>query len=120
MIATIENFPMPLEFGAWIACAAFALWFFLLVKKVIREFRGEDPQPPNIQLGQALKELKRRIEALERWREELLQKLDEDKDQILAAGEERGTKIHDRVNLVLAAVSKLEGRIEQFNQDRRR
>jgi hypothetical protein len=115
MMATIENFPLPAQYAGWIACAAFTLWLFLLGKKAIREFRGEEPQPPNYELGRSMKELKRRVETLERWREELIRKLDEDKGEILAAGEERGGKIHERINLVLAAVSKLEGRIEQLN-----
>jgi hypothetical protein len=120
MMATVENFPLPAEYAGWIACAAFTLWLILLAKKAVREFRGDEPQPPNIQLGLTMKDLKRRIETLERWKEELLQKLDDDKSEILAAGEERGGKIHDRINVVLAAVSKLEGRIEQFNLGRHR
>jgi hypothetical protein len=119
MLAQIENFPMPAQFASWIACAAFLLWLFLLVKKAMREVRGEEPQPPNSHLNISIKEIRRRIEALEDWRSELMTKLDEDKTEILQAGERREEKITDRVNDVLIAVSTLEGKFDQFNQDRR-
>lgn len=111
---------MPAQFASWIACAAFLLWLFLLIKKAIREVRGEEPHPPNVQLGQSVKEIRRRLETLERWREDLIRKMEEDKMEILKAGEERGGKIHERINEVLAAVSNLQGRIDQLNQERRR
>lgn len=93
----VTNFSPPVEIAAWMACAAFALWFFLLVKRTVREIRGDDPQPPNPQLGRDVKDLRRRLEILEAWRQELINKLDADKLEILRQGSERAARIYAHI-----------------------
>ncbi|MDE2102217.1 MAG: hypothetical protein KGL39_33535, partial [Patescibacteria group bacterium] len=98
--AEVTNFSPPLEIVAFLACAAFALWFFLLVVRVVRLVRGDDPQPPNPQLGRDVKDLRRRVEVLEAWRQELINKLDADKLEILRQGSERAAKIYAHIEEV--------------------
>jgi hypothetical protein len=98
--AEVTNFSPPLEIAAWLACAAFTLWFFLLVKRTVREIRGDDPQPPNAQIGKDVKDLKRRLEILEAWRQQLIEKLDADKLEILHQGCERAAKIYMHIEEV--------------------
>lgn len=69
----------------------------------------------NAEIARDLKNMNHRIASLESWRNELIQKLDEDKTEILVAGEHRAEKLHDRINNVLSAVSELKGRVEQIN-----
>lgn len=101
----------PAEFAAWIACAAFALMLFNQGAKGWRNLKGEAAHPPNTQLGQSVVELNRRVEALEKWREMLIRKLDSDKSEILRAGEDRAEKLHRRINYLLLGVGKIAGHI---------
>jgi len=43
---TPDSFAPPAAFAAWLACAAFTLWFLLLVDKAVQRLRGKAPQPP--------------------------------------------------------------------------
>jgi len=82
------------------------------------------PQPLSIQgvppggdvLARDMKSLNHRVSALENWRGELMNKLEDDKMEILRAGEERGEKIHQRINNVLGIVSEVKGIVEQMNR----
>ena len=88
-----ENVTLPAGLAAWLACAAFALWFFLLADKAVQRLRGKPPQPSNRQLETSQEELDRRVTALEEWKDGLLQKLDDDKAELLAAGGRREEKL---------------------------
>lgn len=94
---TITNFSAPENIAAWLACCAFAIWFLLLCDKGIQRMRGDAPQPPNGELKQSIKQLNDRLKILEEWRNDLTQKLEGDKNQILEAGEDRARRIYTHV-----------------------
>ena len=84
--------------------------------EIINRMRGDAPEPPNGQLAQSVKQLNARMKILETWRGSLTAKMEEDKNQILAAGEHRAEKIHDRINDVLSAVSELRGTVNEMKR----
>ena len=94
---TATDFTAPDHIAAWLACAAFLIWFLLLVKKGVMELRGDAAHPPNPQLGQSIKEMTRRVESLERWREQLVTKLEADKVEVINAGEHRASRLHEHI-----------------------
>ena len=94
---TTTDFTAPEHIAGWLACAAFLIWFLLLVKRGVTELRGEAAHPPNPQLGQSIKEINRRVEALEKWKEQLMTKLEEDKVEVINAGEMRASRIHEHI-----------------------
>lgn len=51
----------------------------------------------NAEIARDLKNMNHRIVALESWRNELIQKMDDDKTEILTAGEERARRIYTHV-----------------------
>lgn len=53
----------------------------------------------------------RRIVALEKANSELLKQLENDKIEILNAGEKRGKEIHGRINYLLLAVGRIAGKL---------
>src|SRR5205814_1904479 len=93
-----DNFAPPAAIAAWLACAAFTLWFLLLVDKAVQRLRGKAPQPPNRQLEAGQLELHRRVAVLEEWKDGLLQKLDADKSELLAAGGRREEKLSAEIS----------------------
>jgi hypothetical protein len=103
-----DNFAPPVAIAAWLACAAFTLWFLLLVDKAIQRLRGKAPQPPNRQLAAGQLEINRRVIALEEWKDGLLQKLDADKSELLAAGERREEKLSAEISGVATRVDGLQ------------
>lgn len=98
-LTALSNLP-SVEFAAWMASATFTLGFALLVHRAVQVLRGAEPQPPNAALGRDVKDLRRRVELLEEWRHELIQKLDSDKQEILRQGEERSEKIYAHIERV--------------------
>ena len=94
---TTTDFTAPEHIAGWLACAAFLIWFLLLVKRGVTELRGEAAHPPNPQLGQSIKEINRRVESLERWREQLVTKLEADKVEVINAGEHRASRLHEHI-----------------------
>ena len=94
---TTTDFTAPAHIAGWLACAAFLIWFLLLVKRGVTELRGEAAHPPNPQLGQSIKEINRRVESLERWREQLVTKLEADKVEVINAGEHRASRLHEHI-----------------------
>ena len=103
-----DNFAPPAAIAAWLACAAFTLWFLLLVDKAVQRLRGKAPQPPNRQLEAVQLELGRRVTVLEEWKDGLLQKLDADKSELLAAGGRREEKLSAEISGVAARVDGLQ------------
>jgi len=100
MLAEVTSTTPPVEIAAWLACAAFTIWFLLLVDKAIQRMRGTAPEPPNGELKQSIKQLNARMKVLEDWRSQLTNKLETDKQLILDAGAERGQRIYDHVEAV--------------------
>jgi len=68
-----------------------------------------DAPPDNGELNQNLKQLDHRVHSLENWREQLIKKLDDDKTDLMAAGEDRARRIYRHVDEVR---SELSGKIE--------
>ncbi|HEV2692355.1 MAG TPA: hypothetical protein VG347_05615 [Verrucomicrobiae bacterium] len=104
----MDNSSPPAAIAAWLACAAFTLWFLLLVDKSIQRLRGKTPQPPNRQLAAGQVDLHRRVTVLEEWKDNLLQKLDADKTELLAAGERREEKLSAEISGVATRVDRLQ------------
>lgn len=71
----------------------------------------------NAEIARDLKNMNHRLVALENWRSEVLRKMESDKTEILAAGEHRAEKIHDRINEVLVAVSELKGTVSELRRE---
>jgi len=89
--------------------------------------KGKPSQPPAEQLQQSLDALthsvnasnlviSERVSGLEDWKETLTAKLESDKSIIIAEDERRSSKIHDRVDDVLKAVSHQSGVIEGLKE----
>lgn len=112
LFAEVTNFSPPSEIAVWLACAGFAIWIFLLVDKLVLRLRGKSQEPPNGELKQSIKMLASRMKVLEDWRTDLTRKLEADKNEILIAGEHRAEKLHERINIILAAVSELKGEMK--------
>jgi hypothetical protein len=58
--------------------------------------------------------LEERTSALEARMTRVERKMESDKAEIIKAGEDRADKIHERINIVLAAVSELKGEIKHL------
>jgi hypothetical protein len=96
------------------------------LKHMVKTLRGEIMREKN----SALKEYRLKLDpvaarveksehaiiALQKANQDVLTKLDDDKQQILAAGEDRGEKLHDRINDVLSAVSELRGQMSEISK----
>lgn len=88
--------------GAVLAVLLFLVWGGLLISKALQVARGT---PPNAQLQQSVEQLARehketrsRLIEIERWRHALVQKLDDDKHEILTAGEHRKDELQKQIN----------------------
>ena len=83
------------------------------------------PQPLSVQgmppggdvLARDMKSLGHRVNQLEQWRDEIMRKLEDDKMEILNAGEDRGRRIHERIDVVLTAVSELKGTVAEMRRE---
>lgn len=95
-----ETLPDPNSYAAigWlmviVASAAFGANQLL---ELVRRARGKEQHPPNGELNTNLKQLNIRVRQLEDWRNELARKLEEDKQVVLQAGEERAVRIHEHI-----------------------
>ena len=110
----MDTITPPVGTAAWLACAAFTLWFLLLVDKAVQRVRGKAPQPPNRQLAAGQVELSRRVIVLEEWKDGLLQKLDADKSELLAAGERREEKLSAEISGVATRVDGLQAALTKI------
>lgn len=107
-----ETLPDPNGYAAlgWLIVGLAALiaiinqgWDF--VAKVSGKDKNPLPQPlsvsgtppGNSELQMSVKQLNARVKVLEQWRSDLINKMDEDKTEILAAGEERARRIYTHV-----------------------
>lgn len=114
MLAEMSTYDPPVQFAAWIACLAFLLWFLLLCDKAIQRVRGKAPEPPNGQLQSQHHDLSRRVKNLEDWRDGLIRKLDEDKNEIIAAGERREKTLKGEMHFLSSRVDGLQGTVAQI------
>ena len=67
--------------------------------------------PGNGELNENLRQLDHRVRSLEDWRDQLIKKLDDDKTDLMAAGEDRARRIYRHVDEVR---SELSGKIESM------
>jgi hypothetical protein len=99
-----EVLPDPNKFsslGWWIVSGSIVLGAALFgvnqLMELVARWRGDAPEPPNAQLQQSVKALNARVRQLEEWREKLIAKMEEDKLEMLQAGEERASRIHQHI-----------------------
>lgn len=98
-IATNVNW--TLIFTGIMSLATLFMWWD--ARKARSTTIGPDPlrvqgmAPPNEVLSSNLKQMNIRVRALEDWRNDLVDKLNSDKQQILKAGEERASRIHQHI-----------------------
>ena len=70
----------------------------------------------NAEIQRDLKAMNHRLVSLEQWRGQILDKMEEDKNDVIRAGEHRAEKIHERINAVLTSVSELKGTIHEMQR----
>lgn len=111
----------------------FLMKFNAQLKSYIRDANNQKPEGREI-LGQPLKvsvddkvmteashravcgSLHHRVGALETDVRMIRMKMDADKTEIISSGETRAASIHDRINVVLAAVSEVRGEIKHLTK----
>lgn len=106
----------PNALVAWIGCAAFLAVFFNQGMKIIDRIRGASPKPPNEQLQFGQDQIVQRVASLEGWRNELTAKMEQDKTEIIAAGEKRAHDIHTRLNPAAENIAEVKGQMTAFTQ----
>ena len=129
-----ETLPDPNHFSSigWVIVILAAIAFGAnAVLDLVDRMRGKSDKPTqieqplsvtgtplsNAEIQRDLKTMNHRLIALENWRGQLMDKLDVDKTEVIAAGEHRAEKIHDRINLVLASVSELRGQVNEISKN---
>ena len=63
-------------------------------------FEVQATPPGNAEIHLSIRQLNKRMESLENWRSDLTRKLDNDKCEVLSAGEERAQKIYEHIDAV--------------------
>jgi hypothetical protein len=114
-----QSLPAPEHFSSigWVIVVIVALAAGInQVWDMVNKGRGLPDEPPNGQLNQSIRQLNARMKILEEWRGDLTSKMESDKNQILIAGEHRAEKLHERINEVLIAVSKTQGKVEEMSK----
>lgn len=113
--------PTELQFAAWIACAGGVLWILNQGKKFISGFQEQPPPNQTYATKQEVAELKNEMRA--QWERindairSLGEEMKRDKTEILKAGEERITKVHERINVAITSVSELRGEMHARRMD---
>jgi hypothetical protein len=138
MFGFIESVPAAV-IRDWILCAGGALWAAVMIRNLVRgpQPRSITPQPLQVQGVDRFVEKSTFDRALQKNDEEHKQifakingsdrgvhqqfeavrkEMHEMELRITSCGEERTTKVHDRVNQVLEAVSELRGEIKRSRQ----
>ncbi|ODU24009.1 MAG: hypothetical protein ABS95_02455 [Verrucomicrobia bacterium SCN 57-15] len=101
-----------------LVAGGFILWIAGMVKGLFSKTERREISFADEYASKAeFKALDRKVQMLEGRLEHSLelirQEMKHDKEAILESGEERAIKLHDRINVVLQAVSELKGRIEK-------
>jgi hypothetical protein len=105
------EFSLPKSFTDWILCLAAFMAILKYFLDLGDRVRGQAAEPPNAQLQSAHEQLTERVRKLEESTDRLWAKLEADKMEIVKSGEDRCAKLHERINVILAAVSELRGRL---------
>lgn len=114
-----NNLPASVDFAGWFGCLAFFVMFLNGLLKLADRARGKPPQPPNAALGADFQALSQRVGRLEVQVEIIRNEMKNDRDAIMRAGEERASKIHDRINALgerlTEAVSEIRGELKRLS-----
>ncbi len=105
------EFSLPKSFTDWIVCLAAFMAILKYVLDLGDRLRGQPAEPPNAQLQASHLQLTERVRKVEESTDRLWSKLETDKMEILKSGEDRAAKLHERINVILAAVSEVRGRL---------
>jgi hypothetical protein len=105
------DFTLPKSFADWMLCLAAFIAILKYIVDLGDRLRGHPSLPPNAQLQVSHEQLAERVRKLEESSNRLWAKLEADKMEIVRSGEERCAKLHERINVILAAVSELRGRL---------
>ena len=113
MIAEISsNYSAPLGFAAWAGCLFFTVALVNPGLKLCDRITGKkkelSPQPfvvqgtpaSNAEMQRDLKSMNHRLKSLEDWRGQLSRQMEENKTEVLTAGEERASRIYKHVEEV--------------------
>lgn len=110
------EYSAPDQIKGWLECLFWFAAIFSALAFLKKTLSAPAPHPPNSSLALTVSQLSERVQKLESCYARITEKLEEDKDIILRAGEERVVKLHDRLNDVLSAVSELRGTVYQMNR----
>lgn len=122
MIAEVAGSADPMAVGIWMVGLMF---FVTLLDRGFSIWRNlqNTPQKREVAFAEeytsktefrSLSGKVRDVESkLDRELAEIRREMKEDRETILAAGEERAVKLHERINAVLTGVSRLEGRLDK-------
>lgn len=100
-LATIPDDPYNASaIGWWCVIAAAVAFGINQVWELVNRARGDAPHPPNSQLESDQKDLRRRVKILEEWKDTLIEKLDADKTEIMAAGALRETNLTNQITAI--------------------
>ncbi len=111
--------PTPTELVAWLTSFAFLLGILVNVAILIsmkrtqkREVSFADNFATAPELQRVADEVRRVEEKMDRSLHEIRTSMRLDADRVLAAGEHRAEKIHERMNLILANVHEVKGELK--------
>lgn len=107
-IATDVNWSLVATLVTAVATAGM-WWEARRPRGVVDPSSAREPGASRREVKQNLKQLEHRVRALEDWRAQLIKKLDDDKTDLMTAGEERARRIYRHVDEVR---SELSGKIE--------
>ncbi len=91
----------------FIVSVAATLWLLNQGADFFARFRSKPQEPPNQEILLAHNMLKERVEKLET-------KLESMEENVLSAGEERGRRIHGRLNPIAENLAEMKGQMEAF------
>ncbi len=96
----MEFSPAPEGIKIWLECLFWFTGFIAALLFIFKQIKGKPAAPPNEQLQIVHEQLVNRVSSLEAWRNSLIEKLDEDKTEILAAGTKRAGDIYNHIDSV--------------------
>ena len=105
---------VPLAIAEWLACLAFLVVLLNGLLKLADRVRGKPISPPNKQLEASQRALEERVRALEAGQDKMLSELHQMHVSLLQTGEERATKMHNRINPLMENTSAIKGSMEAF------
>ena len=94
-----ENINWTLIFTGAMAIGTLLMWWDARKTRSVQiEGQISGTPPTNSILARDLKSLQHRVKNLEDWRGKLIEKLDDDKSEVIKAGEQREQRIRDHVD----------------------